>query len=426
MGSLETQTLGCKVNYADVQAVAERLRAREHRQQAALVGTCCVTAEGEKQSRKEVRRAARRVGPGGKVFVTGCAALLRPEVFADLADNVFVVTGEPDKVAAGISALLDEPYGAAETSVELPAVPAAGPKAGHTEAAGSRTRFFLKIQDGCAGGCSYCVIPQVRGRPRSIPMAEVLATAAAMVAAGYPELVVSGINAGAWREGGLKLADLLDGLARTPGLGRVRLSSIEAARVTPRLTEMMKRHSIICPHLHLPLQSGDDGVLASMGRRYDTAGFREAVNRVRLALPGINLTADVIVGFPAEDEAAFDNTLDFVEEAGFTKIHVFSYSPRPGTKAAAMGDTVPAEEKKRRSLVLRRFSDRLEDAHRQRKVGLASEILLESQVASGAHAGYSSDYTRFEVQGGAPGEIVRVRGKAVTPAGVVGEVIDDE
>jgi len=320
-----THTLGCKVNFADVQAVNQRLR-RHGAGPVALVGTCCVTAEGERQSRKEVRRAMRRVGPAGRVFVTGCAARLSPEAFEGLGGNVTVVNGEPREVAAGIQAQLDTaPRDAAPGTAAL-AVDT-DMAATSTLADANRTRFFLKIQDGCDNRCSYCVIPMVRGNPRSLPAATVLATAREMVAAGYHELVVSGINAGAWRDSGMDLAGLMASLVRIDGLARLRLSSIEATGVTEALLEVMAKHRSIGRHLHLPLQSGDDDVLAAMGRHYDTAAFAAAMARAREKVPGVNITTDVIIGFPGEDEAAFQKTMGFVETAGFTRVHVFSYSP---------------------------------------------------------------------------------------------------
>ncbi|MHB8160050.1 MAG: MiaB/RimO family radical SAM methylthiotransferase [Thermoleophilia bacterium] len=413
MKNLYTHILGCKVNYADLQAVVERLP--DHGGgQLALVGTCCVTAEGEKQSRKQVRRAIRRVGPGGRVFVTGCAARLSPGVFAGLAENVRVVTGEPEEIAADIQRELSG--GSHLSAKAMDHYPPQVPE--------RRTRFFLKVQDGCANRCSYCVIPEVRGKPRSIAALEVLATAKKMVQAGYPELVVSGINAGIWRDGDLELAGLMERLAQTEGLARLRLSSIEATRVTGELLEVISGNSRIGRHLHLPLQSGDDRVLAAMGRRYDTTAFREAVELARKKLPGVNLTTDVIVGFPGEDEAAFTNTVRYVEETGFSRLHVFSYSPRPGTAAARLGDSVSPSEKKRRSGILRDLSARLQFAHRQRKVGLTGEILLESRLSPGVHGGYSSDYTRYVVEGHEAGELVRVRAREILAEGVRGEVIE--
>lgn len=413
MKNLYTHILGCKVNYADLQAVVERLP-DQGGDRLALVGTCCVTAEGEKQSRKEVRRAIRRVGPAGRVFVTGCAARLSPDVFAGLAENVRVVTGEPEEIAADIQREIN---GGSHLSGEAM-------DHNHPQPPERRTRFFLKVQDGCANRCSYCVIPEVRGKPRSIPALEVLATAKKMVQAGYPELVVSGINAGAWRDGDLELAELMERLAQTEGLARLRLSSMEATRVTEELLEVMNRNSRIGRHLHLPLQSGDDRVLTAMGRRYDTTAFREAVDLARKKLPGVNLTTDVIVGFPGEDEEAFANTVRYVEEAGFSRLHVFSYSSRPGTAAARLGDSVTPLEKKRRSGILRDLSGRLQRAHRQRKVGLTGEILLESRLSPGVHGGYSSDYTRYVVEGREAGELVRVRAMEILTEGVRGEVIE--
>ncbi|MHB8792437.1 MAG: MiaB/RimO family radical SAM methylthiotransferase [Thermoleophilia bacterium] len=418
MNNILTHTLGCKVNFADVQSVLERLDTDSSRPMA-IIGTCCVTAEGEKQSRKEVRRASRQIGPDGNVFVTGCAARLRPDEFADLAENVVVLSGEPHEIAQGILECMGK-----AAPVSAPDV--AGLSNEELALEGSldadRTRFFLKVQDGCANNCSYCVIPQVRGKPRSIPAAELMETAGRMVASGYPEIVVSGINAGVWRDGGLDLAALMDGLAGVEGLKRLRLSSIEVNGVTPELLEVMQRHQHIGRHLHIPLQSGDDRVLSAMGRRYHAASFRNAVERACEALPGINLTTDAMVGYPVEDEKAAERTLWLLEDLGFSKVHVFMYSPRPGTAAAALGDPVPVSVKKRRSRFLRYFSDRQQKAHRQRKVGIASEILLESPMAPGVHAGYSDDYTRFIVEGGSPGELVRVIGETVSEEGVMGRV----
>jgi len=416
MKNLFTHVLGCKVNYADVQSIVERLDLPAD-ESAALVGTCCVTAEGEKQSRKEVRRAARRVGPGGRVYVTGCASRLQPDIFSGLAENVIVVNGEPDEVLAQISG------GMAPGAAKHDGAADAG-SSEHLERTRQhleRTRFYLKIQDGCANRCSYCVIPRVRGNPRSIPAAEVMDSAASMIAVGYPELVVSGINLGAWRDGELRLPQLLDRLAALEGLTRLRLSSLEVNAVTTELLEVMSAHECIGRHLHLPLQSGDDRVLKRMGRRYDTAAFSAAARKARAAVSGINLTTDVMVGFPAETGEAFLNTVSFIEAGGFSRLHVFAYSPRPGTAAAEMGDPVPAAEKQRRSRILRELSERLQQAHRRRKVGLTSEILLESPLPGGLHTGYSSDYTKFIVAGGGRGSLVSVNGREVVEAGVRGE-----
>lgn len=402
---IDTHVLGCKVNFADVAAVAGRLPDLGD-EPVALVGTCCVTAEGEKQSRQAVRRAARKVGAGGTVFVTGCAARRDPEVFAGLAQNVVLLDDDAEESARMISGLMGK------AKAELPV------------AAVGRTRFFLKVQDGCASGCSYCVIPQVRGHPRSVPLARLKAEAQAAVAAGYPELVVTGINVGKWRDGELRLPELLDEMAGTEGLKRLRLSSVEIGHLTGDLVEVMRRHQLIGRHLHLPLQSGDDAVLRAMGRRYTADEYARRVSAAREVLPDINITTDAIVGFPTENDIAFNKTMWLIENVGFSKVHVFSYSPRPGTAAAALADSVPATVKKRRSRFLRFLSDRLQKAHRQRKLGGVSEVLLESAPDSRISSGYSSDYTRFIVEGGSPGQLVSVVAKAVTDEGVTGKVVD--
>lgn len=409
---IETYILGCKVNYADVQAIAARLgEGRE--QPVALVGTCCVTAEGEKQSRKEVRRAVRRVGSQGKVYVAGCAARRNPAVFKAMGENITVLAEEAGQSAGSLAAMPEFESAAVAGAIKDP-----GPV--------PRTRFFLKVQDGCDRGCAYCVIPQVRGLPRSIPADEVQSTALAAVAKGFPELVVTGINVGAYRDGDCRLPQLIERLARIEGLVRLRLSSIEINYLTPELLEALSNHGVIGTHLHLPLQSGDDKVLETMGRRYGRDRFSLAVEEARRIVPEMNFTTDIIVGFPGEDVDAFERTLEFIEKTGFSRVHVFSYSPRPATGAHALGDPVAPGEKKRRSLLARRLSGRLQKAHGERKVGELSEVLLESSQPSGMCGGYSHDYTRFLVAGGRSGEMVRVRAESVTREGVWGKVEADD
>ncbi|MCL6106432.1 MAG: MiaB/RimO family radical SAM methylthiotransferase [Actinobacteria bacterium] len=397
--TISISVLGCKVNYADTRACAGRLGAGTG--PVELVGTCCVTAEGEKQSRKEVRRAVRRAGPAGKVFVTGCAARLAPEEFAALGANVIVI-GETDMQAPGVI------------------------ENGAFNPGRSRSRYFLKVQDGCGGGCSYCIVPLVRGRPRSVPAAGVLREAERRLAEGCRELVITGIDVGAWRDGAARLPRLMERLASVPGLTRLRLSSVEVGHVSDGLLNVIASHNLIGRHLHLPLQSGDDGVLKAMGRHYNRKEFLDRIKEIRAAVPGINLTTDAIVGFPGENSHAFDATLDLVAEAGFSKVHVFTYSPRPGTRAVLLGGQVAPAEKKRRGRRLRELSERQGNQHRQRKVGAIDEILLEREVAPRVWSGYSSDYTRFRVTGGGRrGDLVRVRAEAARNDCVEGQIINE-
>ncbi len=396
---LDMHVLGCKVNYADARRLLELLPDADGGP-VALVATCCVTAEGEKQSRKHVRRASRRLGGAGTVLVTGCASRLHPQSFRDLADNVVVLEGDIGEAARQAGGVLKQ----ASAPAKVPAAPDA------------RTRYFLKVQDGCANHCSYCVIPQVRGRPRSLPLDALLDEAAAAVDRGYPELVVSGINVGAYNDAGAGLAGLLARLSRIDGLLRLRLSSIEALDITPGLLQELAASGIFARHLHVPLQSGDDRVLADMGRRYDRRLFAERLELARGTLPGVNITTDVIVGYPGEDEQAFRNTLELVEAADITRVHVFGYSQRPGTAAATRPGQVPPDIIRERSLRLRELSDRLGEAHRRRKPGGTSEILLESAVEPGRFTGLSGDYTRFVVDEAADNAVKPAAGKLVTVA----------
>jgi threonylcarbamoyladenosine tRNA methylthiotransferase MtaB len=394
MTTFATEFLGCKVALADSQAIRERLAEDGHREAAdaavRVVTTCCVTAEAVAKSRKAVRRAARSAE---RVFVTGCAANLVGAGFEGLAANVTVVNGRPEATAERVAGWVGR-LGCA----------------GGAAPAFARTRAYVKVQDGCSFGCSYCVIPAVRGPSRSRPAAAVLDDVRRRAAQGHREVVLTGINLGCFRDrpAGLRLAGLLRAVAGLEGIGRVRLSSIEVNHLNERLLDAMRETPTVSRHLHVPLQSGDDGVLRAMARRYDSATYLRRVG----AAEDFNLTTDVIVGFPAEDEPAFERTLRLVEEASATKVHVFPYSPRPGTVTAA-ADTVPKQVKRERSARLRALSH---DACLRRwrdKVGAEDEVLVDRPGR-----GYGDDYSPWLVD--APvGELVRVRGAAVTEEGIL-------
>jgi threonylcarbamoyladenosine tRNA methylthiotransferase MtaB len=274
-----------------------------------------------------------------------------------------------------------------------------------------RVRAFVKIQDGCSFSCAFCVIPQVRGASRSRSAKAVLAEVRRRAEQGHREVVLTGINLGCFRDrgAGFDLARLVREAGATPGLERLRLSSIEVNHLDEGLIAAMRETPAVSRHLHVPLQSGDDGVLAAMGRRYTSATYLRRVARAE----GFNLTADAIVGFPAEDDAAFERTLALVAEAGITKVHVFPYSPRPGTRTAE-ADTVPAEVKRERSARLRSLSA---DACRRAwgaKLGSQDAVLVDRPGR-----GYGDDYTPWLVD--APvGGVVRVRAVDVSEEGVVG------
>jgi threonylcarbamoyladenosine tRNA methylthiotransferase MtaB len=386
--SFATEFLGCKVSMTDAQQIRERLAEDGHREQAPdrarvrVVNTCCVTAEAVAKSRKAVRRAARTAE---RVYVTGCAAALEG-AFAGVGERVTVISARSEQVADRVS-------------TEVGALGCVGGE----QPPFARTRAYVKIQDGCSFGCSYCVIPQVRGASRSRTVDAVLREAERRAGQGHRELVLTGVNLGCFRDraAGVDLAGLLEAVAAVPGVQRVRLSSIEVNHLSDRLLRTIAATGGVARHLHVPMQSGSDDVLRAMRRRYDATGFVAKMLRARELVDGVNLTTDVIVGHPSEDDAAFELTLRAVRAAGFTKVHVFPYSPRPGTRDAG-DDAVPAADKRRRSQRLRRLSDAQGARHRAAKVGRRERVLVET----GEGRGYCDDYTPFVVQGAAVGEMV--------------------
>jgi threonylcarbamoyladenosine tRNA methylthiotransferase MtaB len=393
MATFSFDFLGCKVSHADAQAVRERLLSDGHEERrggdVAVLNTCCVTHEALRKSRHAASRAARA---HRRVYVTGCGANLSPDAFAGLPDNVTVVARRseetPEAVAGDVGAI-----GCVQANARL-----------------DRVRAFVKVQDGCSFSCNFCVIPLVRGGSRSRRADAVLAEVRRRVRQGHREIVLTGINLGCYRdrEAGYDLPRLIREAGATPGLARLRLSSIEVNHLTKQLVAALRETPTVSRHLHVPLQSGDDDVLRAMGRRYDAATY---LRRVALA-DGFNLTTDVIVGFPGEDEAAFARTVEVVRASGATKVHVFPYSPRPGTVTAG-DDTVPKQVKRERSKRLRELSD---EACRRRwrgKIGAEDVVLVDRPGR-----GYGDDYSPWLVD--APvGDLVWVRARAVTEEGIL-------
>lgn len=395
MATFSVSFLGCKVSHVDMHAVRERLLTDGHQEletgaDVAVVNTCCVTGEAVTKSRKAVARLART---HERVYVTGCAAGLPENAFADVSGNVLVVDrlseDTPGVVAGDVGAIA-----CVQADARL-----------------DRVRAFVKVQDGCSLSCSFCVIPRVRGASRSRRAAAVLGEIARRVEQGHREVVLTGINLGCYRdrEAGYDLPRLVREAGRVPGLLRLRLSSIEVNHLNDDLVRALRDTPTVASHLHVPLQSGDDGVLRAMGRRYDAATYQR---RVRLA-EGFNLTSDVIVGFPGEDERAFANTARVVAAARLTRIHVFPYSPRPGTRTDGV-DTVSAAEKRRRSARLRALSREAEVTRWRAELGNERAVLVDRPGR-----GYADDYTPWVVD--APvGSLVRARAAAVTEEGIVG------
>jgi threonylcarbamoyladenosine tRNA methylthiotransferase MtaB len=386
--------LGCKVSYADGQAIRERLLADGHSElecgaEIAVVNTCCVTHEAVRKSRHAAARAART---HARVYVTGCGANLDADGFAGLPENVIVVSRRsedtPDLVARDVG-----PIGCVQAEAGL-----------------DRVRAFVKVQDGCSFSCAFCVIPLVRGASRSRSAEAVLGEVRRRVGQGHREVVLTGINLGCYRDraAGCSLAGLVRAVGEVPGLARLRLSSLEVNHLNGELVSALRETLPVARHLHVPLQSGDDGVLRAMGRRYDASTYLRRI----AGLEDFNLTTDVIVGFPGEDEAAFRRTLEVIDAAGISSVHVFPYSPRPGT-VTALADSVPREVKRERGASLRERSRRATLERWRSKLGNEDVVLVDRPGR-----GYGDDYSPWLVRGGV-GELVPVRGAAVTEEGIL-------
>jgi threonylcarbamoyladenosine tRNA methylthiotransferase MtaB len=389
--------LGCKVSHVDAQAVRDRLVSDGHEERegvadVAVVNTCCVTHEAVAKSRKEAARAART---HRRVYVTGCGANLAGDAFGGLPDHVVVVARRseetPEFVAGDVGAI-----GCVQADTRL-----------------DRVRAFVKVQDGCSFSCRFCVIPLVRGASRSRSAEAVLGEIRRRVAQGHKEVVLTGINLGCYRDraASYDLPRLVREAGATPGLERLRLSSIEINHVGDELVRALRETPTAARHLHVPLQSGDDEILRAMGRRYSTTTYLRRLAPLR---DDFNLTSDVIVGFPGEDDRAFEKTLRLVEEAGLTKVHVFPYSPRPGTGTAAE-DPVPPRVKKERSARLRAASHAACLAHWRSKLGRDDSVLVDRPGR-----GYGDDYSPWLVSESAPvGELLCVRAGAVSGEGIL-------
>ena len=461
MTRVAARFVGCKVSQADGEealaglaaAGLQPVTAREAAD-VVVVHTCCVTAEAERKSRRLVRRAA---SDGTRVVAAGCAASLRPEQFE--AEGV-IVAARPDwatmaerlardaacgRVAGmeGVLATSGAIGGASDGAVDgapvkstpatrarasagwaATAATADGPAAAGGEAPratpGARTRLVLKVQDGCAGVCAYCVVRLVRGAPRSVPLEEALAAARAGLVRGCGEVVLSGIDLGAWRDGDARLPGLVAAIAGLEGLRRVRLSSVEPRHVDAPLVELLG-HPRVARHLHVPLQSADDGVLRAMRRPYTFAEYLRAVEPLQRVPGGAMLSTDVIVGYPTEDEAAFARTLEALESGLFVRAHVFAFSARPGTAAAELPPLPAAVVKERMERALA-AAGAAALAARHAAVGRAAEVLVEEQ-RDGLWRGYSSEYVRYSLRGDARrGELVCAVADDVTGDGVSGRV----
>ncbi len=411
MKTFSINTLGCKVNQYESQQIRELLEQlglskvdSPTEPDLVVINTCCVTHTASAKSRQYIRKAQKR-SPDTVVVVSGCLPTFQTGELNAPAENVHLIRNRSD-LAATLCRIADGPTGTvspkttqswsdisiraqnnieskrkiiSENHLELPSLTSFD----------GQIRAFLKVQDGCDGYCSYCVIPRTRPFVRSKSQADVIKEATALVESGHREIVITGVFLGAYGQNTVKrtnwpgaendnLANLLDQIAEIPGLARIRLSSLEPADVTARLLDTFCRHRNIVPHLHLPLQSGSESILRAMRRQYGVYDFRKTVDQIKSRLERPAITTDIIVGFPGETKADFNQTINLAREAGFAKMHIFSFSPRKGTAAARMPDTIDSKIIKERSEIMRELDVQLGLDYRRQFLGQTAEILLET------------------------------------------------
>ena len=409
--------LGCKVNQYDAQQIGQLMERcgldpvdRPDDADVIVVHTCGVTAAATQKSRQTIRRM-QRDNPLAHIIVTGCAA--EDELTQVDQDPVFRVPAGADwlqRLAEKLDALATpKQHGVKGLETDTFTI----------SRFGDQTRAFLKVQDGCDIGCSFCIIPQLRKEPRDKAIDDALREAEALTAAGYREIVVTGVSVGLYgREHGTSLAELLRHLVTVPGIGRIRLSSLHPGELTDELLEVWSSSPAMMPHLHLSLQSGSDAVLHAMRRGSDTRDYFDAVERARAALDHPAFTTDIIVGFPGETETYFQESYDFCQKVGFSQMHIFTYSPRPKTIAARLRNQVNGAAAMERSERLRELGEQMARDYYSRFIGRNVEVLVE-RVKDGMAAGYSPHYihTGFQAESVARGRIYTVK---VTKADVSG------
>jgi threonylcarbamoyladenosine tRNA methylthiotransferase MtaB len=387
-------TLGCKTNQFESAAMEELLAEAGYRPvpfsegaDLVVINTCTVTAATDSQSRNLIRRA-RRINPRCRILVTGCYAQIDPQALAALP-GVSVVIGNEEKHRLPVF-LAEDKTGIHVTDIRK----SAGPAMTLSSFSG-RSRAFLQIQNGCDAFCSYCIIPHARGPSRSVPMDQVVRQVEQLTDRGFAEVVLTGIHVGAYGQDlqpPCSLLQLVDRIQRDTAVRRLRLGSMEPLEISPELIRAAAGSTIICPHFHIPLQSGDDAVLERMNRHYGADFFRRLVNDIRRRLPDAAIGCDVITGFPGESEQEFTNTLRLIEELPLTHLHVFPFSRRPGTPAADMPNQIAAPVARERAARLRELGEEKLAEFSGSFIGRTLEVVVEGRGRGGQSKGLTGNY----------------------------------
>jgi threonylcarbamoyladenosine tRNA methylthiotransferase MtaB len=433
-------TLGCKVNQFETEVMEGLFKASgyevvgfEQYADVYVINTCSVTSLGEKKSRQLIRRASRQ-NPAAIIAVAGCYSQISPEKVSQIP-GVDVIVGTQDRArivelveaavannrTSQVNVVADIMHAKEFEDIPLFSMP-------------GRTRAFLKIQEGCTNFCTYCIIPYARGPLRSRPLASIATETEKLVAAGFNEIVLTGIHLGAFghdladNKSDITLADAVEAVLAAGGqkLMRLRLGSLESIELSDRLIFLMQTDKRLCPHLHLPLQSGDDQILSAMNRHYTTAQYRELITSIQRQIPGIAITTDVIVGFPGETEKLFESSLSYIKTIGFANIHVFPYSRRSGTPAAGFLEQIPEADKKKRVQRMRRLADNQRKEFYQSFLSKNMEVLFEAVEGNGYISGLTGNYARVYAEGSQEsiGKIVTVKLEKFYQDGLWGHIIE--
>jgi len=430
-------TLGCKVNQYESAAILESLDKNLYsivpfstKADCYIINTCAVTGRTDYQSRQLIRRAIRN-NPDAMVVVTGCYAQIAPKHIAQIP-GVTLITGTAEKetipnllqkMTKGYPQILVGDIGQVHEFSER-----------RTNTFPEHTRAFLKIQDGCNSYCSYCIVPYARGRSRSLPEREVIGQIETLAQAGYREIVLTGIHLGMYGHDLQPSTNLFDIMKRVDTgrlVERMRLSSIELREISDDMIRLMAGSSVICRHLHIPLQSGDDRILSAMMRHYDSAFFRTRLEEIYRTVPDIAIGIDVMAGFPGEGEMAFNNTLRLIEELPIAYVHVFPYSDRPGTGASRLRNPVKEDKKKRRVKILRDLGQEKRNAYARRFMGKKLSVLVEEKrdKGTGFMKGYSDNYIPVLITNGDPSlsrQIVSVTAQDVREGRLYGRTVNHD
>ncbi len=424
-------TLGCKVNQYETQLLQERFAqagiepAKEGESvQLCVINSCTVTASGDKKTRQLLRRLKRQ-NPDAAMVLTGCYPQAFPQEAAALQE-ADIVTGSTNR--GGLLDLIQAYFQSRQRIVQI--LPHQKKEAFEKMSVTrfmERTRAFVKIQDGCDRYCSYCIIPYARGPLRSKPVEDMTAELEQLAAHGYQEIVLVGINLLCYgKDLGIRLIDVVEAACRVEGISRIRLSSLEPELLSLEDLKRLAAPPKFCPPFPLSLQSGCDRTLRAMNRHYDSGEYRRLVEDIRRAFPNPSITTDIMVGFPGETEADFQASVSFAQEIGLAKAHVFIYSPRPGTRAAEMGDQVPQAEKKARSLRMIEATDQTRRAFLGSQVGREELVLFETAQTPYGVQGYTPNYTPVCVQSEKAlcGQLRRVRITAALNDCCLGELVE--